>query len=503
MRKVILFLVLILPLAVFAQTFPFEVSYPRLGPFSLPPLPTVVEDPGFYIHYLYQVGLIAGVVLAFFSLVFGGLLFLFSAGNISRQMEARERIFGALTGLLLLLASFLILRTIRPEFTRIQLQRPKFPFVEIEEGVWLCPEEIEETYRLGNRNYVLTFEVYIQSREVIKHNWKYLSLEEQRAIHNLYYRVHSNCHLVLVSQEIPENFRRAQHIYIIGNYGAIFHRFPNFKGPYTLITVNRRLFNFDTFSPYAQSQLGEFSHFSLDSNQIPNFSVTLFRDFRLNYLNHLVWERVGGLYPHQPHMDEYAPGGTITFYTFRNFHEDLATQFQRPGSTCPSLRDPGTQECFKSYDFRIEDFATLDRQSFNVRDEENNPITVNFWVGNLFLRYIGTITNGQISDGVELDSCYSLRIEPPQLPQYQGQSWWIVIVRGYPRTSTPPPPNLPYWMWAMGQPHLWGEAFDKNDRNFEDNYVSYFCEDKARQKRYPCVGTAVVLPGKIIKEVER
>lgn len=506
MKKIIFAFFLIFPFLVFAQTFPFEVDYPKLGPISLPSLPAVVEEPGYYIRYIYQVGLIAGIILALFSLTIGGFLFLFSAGNVGKQMEAKDRIFSAIVGLLLLLASFVILRTFRPEFTTIQFKRPKFPFVEIEEGVWLCRNEIKENYRMGNNDYVLTFEVYIQSRSAIKNFWSSLDLAEQKAIHNLYYKVHNNCHLIVTSEDLPEDFRRAQHIYIIGNYGIILHRLPNFKGPFTLVTIKEKLYNFDTFNPPLQEKIGNFFYQKLKDEEIPNFSVTLFKDFRLNYADFLLSQSRSYLFPFQPYMDEYASTATITFYTFRNFHEDLEDRFQDKNSLCPSFKkDSQTQPCFKSYEFKIKDFVSEPHEkSFTVKDDSGHPFTFSFWVATTSEYYIGTISDGQITNGVELDSCYSLKIEPPPEPKYQEKSWWIVIAKGFPPPGNiQPDPRLPFGLWALAHPFLWGEAFDKSDRNLEDNYVSYFCEEKARQKRYPCIGTAIVFPGKIIKEIEK
>ncbi len=504
---------LILPWEVFAQTFPFEVTYPRLGPVTLPSPQVVVEDPGYYIRYLYQAGVIAGVVLALFSLAFGGFLFLFSAGNVSRQIESKDRIAGAFVGLFLLLSSFLILRTINPEFTRFQFRRPPYPFTEIEEGVWLCQKEIKETYQMNNIEHTLTFEAYIESRRSIREYWwPSLEIEEQKAIHNLYYNVHSNCHLISISQELPENFRRARHVYIVGNYGIVFHRFPNFKGPYKLVALERKMYlDLDKNINQIESGPRPLSYFVLRNEEIPNFSVTLFKDFRLDYLDSFAVDK--RLLPFQEYRGEFPRQGTITFYTFRNFHEDLPSKFQKPESTCPSFRDHQgfpreTQKCFKTYEFKIENFfVTFNQQPFTVKIG-NDSFIENFWVGTVSLHYIGTIDGGKITNGVELDSCYSLKIDTPG-KYYEGKSWWIVIVRGYPRedsSSLPLPPvdlNIDLRIWAMQQPHFWGEAFDKSDRNLEDNYVSFFCEDKARQKRYPCVHTAIVFPGRIIKEVER
>lgn len=54
---------------------------------------------------------------AFIMIVYGGIMWMTSAGNPSKITDARDRIEKALLGLLLVLASFLILQIINPEFT--------------------------------------------------------------------------------------------------------------------------------------------------------------------------------------------------------------------------------------------------------------------------------------------------------------------------------------------------------------------------------------------------
>ncbi len=498
-KEIVTILFFLFPLFSFAQMpTSFEVIYPRIQGIALPSLPEVYERPEIYINYIYRISIIFGVILAFFSLVLGAFLYLTSTGNIGKQIEARERIWGAIVGLVLLLSSFLILRTIRPEFVTLRLASLRYPYIEIEEGVWLCKNEIRETYQFFNHDFTLTFEMYIQSRLAIKQNWNILNRAEQRAIHNLYYNVHQNCHLITFSQEIPEDFRRAQHVYIIGNYGAIFHSLPNFKGLIRVITINERLLNLDFFNPDLQDDLPSFSYFTLRDDEIPNFSVTLFKDFRLNYLDRL-FNQINPMYSsvlpnYSQNIEEYAENGTTTFYTFRNFHEDLSADYQSSTSTCPSFRDPGTQPCFRTFGFRIQDFATTTQRTYTARYIDGSVQNLSFRVGIL------SVSTTQVN----LDPCYSLQIVLPQNDKFRGKSWWVIIARGVLPSPLPTPsPNIPFQIWALGHPFLWAEVFDKNDRDFEDNYISYFCEDKARHKRYPCIGNIQIIPGRIIKEVER
>lgn len=68
----------------------------------------------------YQWALGIGGLLALGVLIFGGILYTASAGNASRQDDAKQWLSGALIGTLLLFGSFLVLNTINPELTKLK-----------------------------------------------------------------------------------------------------------------------------------------------------------------------------------------------------------------------------------------------------------------------------------------------------------------------------------------------------------------------------------------------
>lgn len=68
----------------------------------------------------YQWALGIGGLLALGVLIFGGILYTVSAGNASRQDDAKNWVFGAVMGIFLLFGSFLILNTINPELTKLK-----------------------------------------------------------------------------------------------------------------------------------------------------------------------------------------------------------------------------------------------------------------------------------------------------------------------------------------------------------------------------------------------
>lgn len=67
--------------------------------------------------YLIALGIIG--ILAFGMIIFGGIQYSMSAGDPSRQKDARDRITQAIWGVILLLAAFLILNTINPDLIKL------------------------------------------------------------------------------------------------------------------------------------------------------------------------------------------------------------------------------------------------------------------------------------------------------------------------------------------------------------------------------------------------
>lgn len=83
-----------------------------------------------YIKYLYVFALGIVGLTAFGAMVYGGIVYMSSAGNPSLQTEAKDRITNALLGLGLLLISWLILNTINPDL--VNLTAPKLTPAKIE-----------------------------------------------------------------------------------------------------------------------------------------------------------------------------------------------------------------------------------------------------------------------------------------------------------------------------------------------------------------------------------
>ena len=113
--------------------FFLEIIYPRI-PGALAPqdfLDTALSEDilSLYAKYLVNLSIWAGGILALAGLIYGGILYLISTGKPDRMVLAKNQITGAFFGLLILLSSYLILKTLSPQF--INLKIPMLQQVQI------------------------------------------------------------------------------------------------------------------------------------------------------------------------------------------------------------------------------------------------------------------------------------------------------------------------------------------------------------------------------------
>jgi len=80
--------------------------------------------PQEYLSGIFKLGLALAGLLAMAVIVVSGLIYMYSFGNPSRQADARDRIYMALLGILILGLSYIILRTIKPELVS-QVEPPQ------------------------------------------------------------------------------------------------------------------------------------------------------------------------------------------------------------------------------------------------------------------------------------------------------------------------------------------------------------------------------------------
>ncbi|MFA7170252.1 MAG: pilin [Candidatus Paceibacterota bacterium] len=102
--------------------FASEIDWP-VSPMGTA-LPPEYENTSFSIlvKYMYEWGISLGALAAFISIIVAGFNYLTSAGNSSKINEAKKRITASFLGIALLLGTFLILNTINPEITSLEIK---------------------------------------------------------------------------------------------------------------------------------------------------------------------------------------------------------------------------------------------------------------------------------------------------------------------------------------------------------------------------------------------
>lgn len=200
---------------------PLEVKYFSISGFAPDIIPAgaknVAEFLAKYIKYIYDLAIVTGGILAFFSFLLGGLRYLTSAGNPQHQANAKDQMFYSLVGLLILLSSWLLLRALYPSFTNIKLETEEEAENIIPDGLWFCERKINEMKafidHLNNGQPQETYDNKIRK--------------------TIYKKLSAFCYHITSSQNMPENLSEGKWVkavYEIGYYSAITHSRNDFRG---------------------------------------------------------------------------------------------------------------------------------------------------------------------------------------------------------------------------------------------------------------------------------
>lgn len=84
---------------------------------------TINEPVGLssYLAAIYKIGIILAAVLAVLMIVIGGIQYMLAGGNPGKLGDAKDTIWQAILGLLLVLGSWLILSTINPDLLNMEI----------------------------------------------------------------------------------------------------------------------------------------------------------------------------------------------------------------------------------------------------------------------------------------------------------------------------------------------------------------------------------------------
>ena len=119
---------LIVVIAFFVPALALAAATVSISP-NLPGSLSVVSSPGGWIKSFYNYALFISGFLAFGAIVYGGIKYAIARGNPSQESEARQWIWSALLGMLLLAAAYLILYTVNPNLVNLSL--PNLPQAQV------------------------------------------------------------------------------------------------------------------------------------------------------------------------------------------------------------------------------------------------------------------------------------------------------------------------------------------------------------------------------------
>jgi len=120
-----------------------EIKYPVINGIEITTSTTISE----YAVYFFSLSLIIAAIAAFAVLTYGGIRYLLSLNNPEAMKDARTWISSGIIGLLIILASYLILSTINPEIVGTNIQDIK-PIA----GIYLINSEGEKYYVADSKN---------------------------------------------------------------------------------------------------------------------------------------------------------------------------------------------------------------------------------------------------------------------------------------------------------------------------------------------------------------
>jgi hypothetical protein len=111
-----------------------EIDYPEIQGIQPETVSTGLPE---YVSYVFNLGIVIAILILFGSLVYGGVLYLISVGQVAKLMAAKERISAAFLGIIIILSSYVILTTINPELVVFRfeplrlLEKPVFDFLKL------------------------------------------------------------------------------------------------------------------------------------------------------------------------------------------------------------------------------------------------------------------------------------------------------------------------------------------------------------------------------------
>lgn len=216
---------------VLAQTAkPLELTYPTVPEATTP---TTVETPlPHYIKYVFNFFIWITGFIALAVLVYAGFRYLTSAGQPAILADTKNQILAALAGILILLSSWLILTTINPQLTQLEIKPLPTPLPPLPDGVYLC---LEETWEIK-----WAWDMIQEIKKLDPHDQQRKQKIEQ--LNKYLKKIEENCWRAPISGETPEKLNdKAKMAFVVSSetdpfsatstlYGAILYEESKFGG---------------------------------------------------------------------------------------------------------------------------------------------------------------------------------------------------------------------------------------------------------------------------------
>lgn len=217
-----------------------EIQYPEFA--GIKPEVVTTSLPA-YIKYIYYFLIGIGGLIALGALIYGSVRYIASFGNPQTAKEGRDQILAAISGLIILLASWLIVHSINPEITTFRLPPIRPALSSLSAGVWLCKEqtgEIEQIWKQQAQFRQLEAEAETASED----RKEKIVASQQKLIKDsilpLLEKINQKCYLVGGQGDIQKGFHdEVKYLYLVPgrageigltNYGAFVFEDRDFKG---------------------------------------------------------------------------------------------------------------------------------------------------------------------------------------------------------------------------------------------------------------------------------
>ncbi len=214
-----------------------EIVYPQIPGVSTPEVVSI-GLPG-YVEYIFHLSfyLVAFAILG--ALIYGGIQYFTSFGNPGKLTAAKQGIVAGLSGVIILLSSYLIFNTINPQLTIMEAPDPDIIEPVIKPGIYLCnyhPEEDVDsliiTYKVGTKDEKI--QAAIKLNEIMnKAGTKKACLRvcASTNLSNFSFKPAKNTSFVIPEKEYVYNKEHKEvEVSWKYNYGIIFHEKDNRRG---------------------------------------------------------------------------------------------------------------------------------------------------------------------------------------------------------------------------------------------------------------------------------